>query len=304
MKKIAIVVVTYNRKKLLEENLKALLEQKCSSEYSIFVIDNASTDGTEEYIKTIKNDKIIYYNTQKNIGGSGGFNIGLKMAIEQNYDYAWLMDDDSIVQKNSLNSLVTKAQDLNDNFSFLASLVYWTNGKLFKMNVPSIKYKNKNSVPFDLISKYKVMPIETSSFVGCFVNVKYALKVGLPIKEFFIYGDDEEYTMRLRKEEVAYLDLDSSIIHKAPSNKGADIVSAGEERITRFFYQSRNGMYIARKYNKRLKRCKTVVARIFKVFLFSKDNKIKRIGVIIRGTIAGLFFNPQIEIVNTKETEE
>ena len=72
----------------------------------------------------------------------------------------------------------------------------------------------------------------------------------MPISEFFIYGDDQEYTARLRKLAPAYLDFDSVIVHKSPSNKGADVASADETRIDRFFYQARNGMYIARKNGK------------------------------------------------------
>ena len=89
--------------------------------------------------------------------------------------------------------------------------------------------------------------------------MKYAEKVGLPISEFFIYGDDQEYTARLRKLAPAYLDFDSVIVHKAPSNKGADVVSADETRIERFFYQARNGMYIARKNGKVVVDCEWFV---------------------------------------------
>ena len=50
MKKIVAVVVTYNRKKLLKENLNALLNQSYK-DFDILLIDNASTDGTKEYVK-------------------------------------------------------------------------------------------------------------------------------------------------------------------------------------------------------------------------------------------------------------
>ena len=56
-KRIVAIIVTYNRCELLLEALDAL--KNCIGNCDIFVIDNASTDGTEEYIKTIKNDKII-----------------------------------------------------------------------------------------------------------------------------------------------------------------------------------------------------------------------------------------------------
>jgi len=303
MQECAVVIVTYNRKKLLEENLQALLHQTYKN-HSIFVIDNASTDGTEEFVKSIQDDRIIYLNTGKNLGGAGGFTFGLREVAKRNYAYAWIMDDDSIPEKNALESLIEKSKKIENEFSYMASLVYWTDHQLFNMNIPTVRYKNKMDVRFDLASKYKIMPIETGSFVGCFINMDALKEVGLPISEFFIYGDDVEYTMRLRKYAPAYLDLDSIIIHKAPSNKGADIATADKDRIPRFYYQSRNGVYISRKNGKRLKRIKMIIKRIGKILLKAPDNKGKRIGVLLKGSLAGCFFNPKIEYVETDNNEK
>lgn len=291
---VADIVVTYNRKELLKENIQALLNQTYK-DHVILIIDNASDDGTDEIVKKMQNEKIQYFNTGKNLGGAGGFSFGIKKAIEQGFEYAWLMDDDAIPEKEALESLVTKAKNINNEFSFMSSLVYWTDNKLFDMNVPYFKYRNKKDAKIELISKYKIMPIDEASFVGCFTNIEYVKKVGLPIADFFIYGDDVEFTLRLRKEKEAYLDLDSVIIHKAPSNKGADIVTCDLSRIHRFFYQSRNGMYIARKNHTILGRIKTISKRVVKIIFRAPNYKIKRLSVLIRGTFVGIFYNPKIE---------
>ncbi len=303
MNKCAIIVVTYNRKKLLQENLLSLLSQTYK-DFSIFVVDNASNDGTDDAVRSIKDDRIIYFNTGKNLGGAGGFTFGLKEVLRKGYKYAWIMDDDSIPNKDALESLISKAELINDDFSYIASLVYWTDNKLFSMNIPTINYKSKMDVKFDLISKYKIVPIETASFVGCFINLNIAEKVGLPVSEFFIYGDDVEYTLRLKKCKEAYLDLDSVIIHKAPSNKGADIVTADETRIQRFYYQSRNGVYIARKNNQRLRRLLTIGSRMIKILRYAPNYKLKRIWILIKGSFAGVFFNPKIEYIEEDKNEE
>lgn len=296
MSKCAVVVVTYNRKELLKENLEALMNQTYKN-FSILVVDNASNDGTGDLVKNIKDDRIVYFNTGKNLGGAGGFTFGLREAVQKDYKYTWIMDDDSIPNEDALESLVNKAKLINDDFSYMASLVYWTDDKLFSMNIPTVNYKSKMDVRFDLISKYKIAPVETSSFVGCFVNMDIVKKVGLPISEFFIYGDDVEYTLRLKKCGESYLDLDSIIVHKAPSNKGADIATADETRIQRFYYQSRNGVYIARKNNQRLKRIKVILTRFIKILKCAPNYKFKRIWVLIKGSFAGMFFNPKIEHV-------
>lgn len=296
MNEVAAVVVTYNRLELLKENIEALLNQ--SYKCDVILVDNASTDGTSEYVSSLNEKKILYFNTGKNLGGAGGFSYGAKKAEILGYRYFWLMDDDSVPLLDALDSIMKKVNKLENDFSFIASLVYWTDGKLFPMNVPKTMYSYKESMTvLDTISKKGLVPINNCSFVGCFVNTSVSRQVGLPIAEFFIYGDDMEYTNRLSREKQAYLDLNSIIIHKAPSNQGADITTASADRIERFFYQSRNGMYTAKKTGRieMGRRFLVVCKRAFKIILFSKDHKLKRLRVLIKGTIQGLSFNPEIQ---------
>lgn len=298
MNNTVAIVVTYNRKKLLEENINALLNQtyKCD----ILVIDNASTDGTEQMVEKIDDNRIIYINTEKNLGGAGGFSFGVRKAIEKGYEFGWIMDDDSIPNKSALESLQEKAKSIEYKFSFFASLVYWTDGKIFPMNYADFISTNaKNSMnTAELISKYKIAEIKTCSFVGCFVNLKIAKEIALPIADFFIYGDDIEYTERLSKKEKAYIDFDSIIVHKAPSNVCADVVYAPADRIERFYLQYRNGIYMAKRDKYIFKRINIRIKKIIKILLKSKDNKMKRIKVVITGTFAGFKFNPKLEYVN------
>lgn len=95
-------------------------------------------------------------------------------------------------------------------------------------------------------------------------------------------------------------DFDSVIVHKAPSNKGADVVSADETRIERFFYQARNGMYIARKNGKVGRRLRVIGGRIKNILRKAPDHKAKRVWVTCKGTISGFFFNPKIEYAHRK----
>lgn len=104
MNKYAEVIVTYNRKKLLKENIEALLNQTFK-DHDILIVDNNSNDGTKEMVAEIQDKRIKYYNTGKNLGGAGGFAFGLRKAIELGYLYAWIMDDDSIPEKRHCKAL-------------------------------------------------------------------------------------------------------------------------------------------------------------------------------------------------------
>lgn len=295
MKSVAAIVPTFNRLELLKENINALLSQTVHCD--IIIINNASNDGTKAYLDSLNNERLLIIHSATNTGGAGGFSIGVKKGEELGYDFLWLMDDDSIPEKDALESLMEKGKNIDYYFSFLASLVYWTDDQPFEMNIPGISYRNKMEAHVELIRKYKIMPINYASFVGCLINTKYSKRIGLPIKEFFIYGDDAEYTSRLVKTAPAYLDLDSIIVHKAPSNKGTDIALANADRIMRFYYQSRNGMYIARKNGllSVAKRINKLLERSIRILKKSEDFKFKRLSVLYRGTLSGVFFNPQIE---------
>ena len=131
--KVTAVVVTYNRLELLKENINALLIQKYNN-FDIMIIDNASTDGTEKYVRGIDNNKIKYINTGSNLGGAGGFSFGVRQAIEKGYDYAWLMDDDTIPSSEALDSFMNKVNKFRGEFSYLASVVRWKDGLLCEMN--------------------------------------------------------------------------------------------------------------------------------------------------------------------------
>ena len=296
-KKVAILVVTYNRKKYLDENIQAILKQSYA-DFDFIICDNASTDGTDivvqEYAK--KDSRINYFNTGANLGGAGGFHYGLRHIYKKEYQYCWIMDDDAIPKENALESLMSVAMQLPENtFSFLASTVLWTDGKPCYMNKMSIEvekiYDNLEC------AKRGLIPVTSSSFVGCFVNLHYGRKVGLPIKEFFIYGDDSEYTLRLGECAQGYMDTGSCIIHKMPNNSKLGIAEALPERIERYIYDYRNQVYISR-FRKKEKRSRLIMRyarECIKVLVKAKGRKAKRIRIIIKGYCQGRKFEPVIE---------
>ncbi len=299
MNKILTVIVTYNRKELLEESINALLNQSYK-EFDILIVDNNSTDGTyDDVVKKYESDRVKYINTNKNIGGAGGFNLGIKEAINSNYEYAWVMDDDSIPNENSLESIVNKSEILKGEFSYISSLVKWTDNSYCKMN--SVSFNDTQIMEnYDLVNK-NLLAIESASFVGCFINLKIAKKAGLPIKEFFIYADDMEYTLRLSDIKAAYIDMDSIIIHKMNDNVTSEVQTVNENRIERYYYDFRNVAYILirdKKLKGYVKAFLRYIRYVVKIIKESKNKKLKRICVITKGTISGIFFRPKIEYVD------
>ncbi|MDE6020493.1 MAG: glycosyltransferase, partial [Ruminococcus sp.] len=110
---VAAVIVTYNRKELLEKNIEMLLKQTMQFD-KIFIIDNCSTDGTYDYLCEkgfLSNSIFEYIKTESNIGGAGGFYTGTKAAYDFGADWIILMDDDGkAADENTFAVLMNRAK--------------------------------------------------------------------------------------------------------------------------------------------------------------------------------------------------
>lgn len=303
------VIVTYNRLELLKEGIQALLAQ--SSSCDILIVDNASTDETSLWAATFAktHDSVFYENTGANLGGAGGFNYGMRRGVEMGYRFVWIMDDDAIAQPDALEKLLAendRLQDQNKPYGFLASVVYWTDGSLCEMNRQRTHthYLQLDDVQKALMN-HSLIPIETATFVSLLIPADTILKVGLPIKEFFIWSDDVEYTVRItiQNKMPAYIVPDSVIIHKTKNNAGSDIVMDDAERIDRYRYAIRNGNYAYRHYGIRhyCAYLYNLAKSWIMVWFRSKDHKLKRSCVIISSFWKGLFFHPKVEYVEQKK---
>ena len=127
---IAAVVVTYNRLDLLMQCVEALRSQTTACD--ILVVNNASTDGTDRWLD--EQQDVHSRNTGSNLGGAGGFNYGMRWAVEAGYEYVWVMDDDTLPEPDALEKLVEADRILKGNYGWLSSKCLWTDGTLCPMN--------------------------------------------------------------------------------------------------------------------------------------------------------------------------
>lgn len=291
---VVAIIVTYNRKNLLKECIYSLLMQDVTASLDIYIIDNASTDGTKDAIQEyIDNDAIQYFNTEANLGGAGGFEFGVRQAAKESYDYIWIMDDDTIPMSIALKELLEAAENIG-SFGFLSSHALWTDGSVCTMNIQRKDiFRKLDLKEFD----HKIIPVEYATFVSLLVPMPIVKEVGAPIGEFFIWGDDWEYTRRISKKYKSFVVTNSKVIHKTGSNIGCDISNDIPERIPRYKYGFRNDAYIGRQdgIGGRLYRWLKVVKNMIKVTFKSKNAKKERLRIILCGIKEGNKFNPQIK---------
>lgn len=217
MKKIAGVVVTYNRKDELIKNLEMLKLQSRRLD-ALYIIDNCSTDGTDElFDNNNENNSVIYVKLLENTGGAGGFYEGVRRAYEDGNDYIVLMDDDGRpADETTIENLERKADEL-----------YRTNTKLM-LNSVVIYDKNKSLLSFEIGDMKSIEDINRNSidgvlydyinpFNGTLISKEVVKEIGYPNKEFFIRGDEVDYQNRAKRVGVTIATIiDSIYFHPTP----------------------------------------------------------------------------------------
>ena len=199
------VIVTFNRLERLKKTIEITLAENPEG---VLVVNNASTDGTAEWLCSFEDNRLKVLDLPENKGGAGGFHAGFKWIVE-NTSAEWLVcyDDDAYPQTGALSAF--ERLPITENVGGIAAAVYLPDGKIDEMNRPSINpFKNIKTIIIAAIggrmgfhisddcyrSKNNTV-IEQSSFVGLFLRVSLVRDVwGYPDEKLFIYADDMIYT--------------------------------------------------------------------------------------------------------------
>jgi rhamnopyranosyl-N-acetylglucosaminyl-diphospho-decaprenol beta-1,3/1,4-galactofuranosyltransferase len=236
----AAIVVTYNRKALLERCLTLLLNQTAPLE-QIYVIDNASTDGTPEVIPD--HPRITYVRLERNLGGAYGFSHGVEQALKGGHRYLWLMDDDCLPEAEALAALLEHTGESEA----LCSAVLARDGRydlhhrrsfdavrLSEADLPVGAYKQDGTA------------VDLFTFVSVLISTDAVKRAGLPVNNFFFMYDDSEYALRLRKMGITARLVPSSRVWHHGS------VSYPSPRAPynplKHYYNTRNQLLVYRQY--------------------------------------------------------
>jgi rhamnopyranosyl-N-acetylglucosaminyl-diphospho-decaprenol beta-1,3/1,4-galactofuranosyltransferase len=233
---VCAVVVTYNRFELLARCLDHLQQQSRPPE-AILVVDNASTDGTNELLA--REDGIEVSRLPENLGGAGGFSHGVREAYDAGYDWLWLLDDDTLVERDCLRALLDGAGRAPSTPSVMTSVVRWRDSSLHPMNRPWVRTSGR--VEFAEAAAARLAPIRAATFVSTMVHREAVRRHGLPPAHYFIWLDDIEYTARVLREGHGYIAPDSVALHWTP--RPYDTVTDQRER---FYFKVRNQLWLLR----------------------------------------------------------
>lgn len=270
MQRVGAVIVTYNKASMLNALLTDLLKQTRRPD-EILVIDNASSDSTESMIKNFSHF-VRYIKLPENIGSAGGYHEGIRLACEKN-DLVWTLDDDVTMDSGALEELLkglSASELLAGNTGVVRS---WTGDDLPPFSSPK--------------------EIDSFAWRGTLIKREIIEDVGLPLKEYFLYADDVEYSFRIAKAGYAIFWIpESRVIEKRKENKES-LKMFGNETIVysdafRLYYAFRNQVHLYWKYKEFRKFLVTVIYAIKVMLLLLISNRSGDIFAVIKGVCDGL----------------
>lgn len=320
--RVAANVVTYNRKQLLGDCLNALLNQTYLLD-AIYIIDNASTDSTPEYLmgkgfidRSLHPDKepheatkviplpsfphktveIHYVRMHENTGSSGGQYEGVKRGYAKGFDWLWLMDDDGRPNFNALERLIIKA---HPDIGVLHPLVVSPNDEnIFSFGCWAIE-NNRRTLYKTLEEFNKKYKNETTvlslgcPFNGTLINRNVIKNHGLPIRDLFIRGDETEYLYRLHKGGVITVVVCDAIFYHPFDPYAYNPLETDKKDWWKLYYQFRNEIVVLKLFKKpifaQLSFIKAKLLNLFYVLFKSKnETKLFKAKIILIATFHGI----------------
>ena len=198
---VAVVVVTFNRADLLVGMLDGLAAQTHRPD-AVIVIDNASTDHTRAVLDARDDLPLHVTTTGTNLGGAGGFHLGVRAAHDGGFDRIWLMDDDVVPAADCLavlmavdeDCLIAVREDLAGTLVEKAAVHFDLRNPLAvrpKRSAVDTAYADRASMP-------ALVEVQNVAFEGFMTRSSVVTEIGFPDPEFFIFFDDAEYAVRAR----------------------------------------------------------------------------------------------------------
>lgn len=243
---VAIIIVNYNGTEDTIECVKSLNKIGYKN-YRIFVIENGSSKTPMiEQIDYLK-EHTVYIESHENLGFSGGNNIGIRKAIESDFDYVLLLNNDTTVRPDFLSVLIRAAVEKED--------VGIVGGKIAFFNKPNYlwyggghmneKFGGGSHERWNELNSEDTSEIREVTFItGCLmlIPIEVLKKVGLLSEEYFLYAEDTDFCYKVIKAGYKLWFCENTLIyHKVSASTGAS--SAMTQ-----YYMVRNVLYLTKKY--------------------------------------------------------
>jgi rhamnopyranosyl-N-acetylglucosaminyl-diphospho-decaprenol beta-1,3/1,4-galactofuranosyltransferase len=229
-RRVAAIVVTYNRRTVLAETLRAVYEQTRPPD-RVYVVDNASTDGTDYLLRSGFPD-VIDLRMAENTGFPGGLARGIETAWSQGFDAFWLLDDDSTPTPAALQTLLAMRGGRGDDPGIVGC-----RGGVIRFGL--IRHLDDPRVRADRAVGSALPSVDFVLLDGSLVMRGVVDVIGVPRSDFFMMLEDVEYSLRATRARFSVLVTDNDLLRRR--HLGSNPGSA----LWRSYYQARNHVRMA-----------------------------------------------------------
>jgi rhamnopyranosyl-N-acetylglucosaminyl-diphospho-decaprenol beta-1,3/1,4-galactofuranosyltransferase len=218
---VSALVLTRNRRELLDSCLGSLAAQTHPLA-ELIVLDNASSDGTEQWLAEISRTwrGLRVARREENLGGAGGYAELVRLGCETDADWLWLLDDDAEPRPDALERLLGSPPATEGDTAAVCSAVVHRDGTVDPQHRCRLG-RFITPLPRSAYADRVYANVDCASFVGLLVRTSVARAAGLPRAEFFLGYDDAEYSLRLGQFGAIRLVPESVVTHKLPVGGGA-----------------------------------------------------------------------------------
>lgn len=229
---VCCIILSFNGKELTAECIRSVLKSDYPN-FTILIVDNASTDGAISYIRQLFDDEIvknqiIIIENDKNLGFAGGNNVGLQYALVKNYDYTLLLNNDTVVDQRMISELISGIEKSGAGIAGPKiyyfdppDQIWFAGGKieLFKGISRHIGIREKDLGQFNT-------PNFCDYITGCGMLIRNEVikKIGMLDPIYPLYAEDADFCMRaLRSGFLSYYIPTAKMWHKISAATGGQL---------------------------------------------------------------------------------
>lgn len=248
--RIGVVTVTYNSASVLPEFFDSLAAQTCC-EYTLYVVDNASTDDTLVMCQQRKDLPVVLLANHENVGIAEGNNQGIRAALADGSEYILLLNNDTAFGPHLLAEL--RASLLNHECSMTTPKIFyyalpntiWAAGGYFQRWLGN-RPKHYGEGAEDIGQYNKSRPITYAPTCCVLIHRSVFTAIGLMDPLYFLYWDDVDFMYRAWKAgHVLFYVAETTLRHKVSSLAGRE----SKPQLVRLAI--RNRIYFTKKHIKR-----------------------------------------------------
>lgn len=290
--KILVIIVTYNAMQWAERCFGCL--RSSSVVPDVFVVDNGSTDGTQEYLKD-NFSELIFLQSKENLGFGKANNLGLQYAMDNEYDYVYLLNQDAWIFHDTIEKLIGVSKK-HPEYGILSPFQMEANQEHLDSNFKkkACRWESSPELLDDLYfhKNRDVIPVRHVMAAHWLITRDCILKVGGFSPTFPHYGEDNNFEHRAEYKGFKIgIVPDSQAVH----DREKRVVSKKKQIYQKYI----DGLI--RMSNPRLKTTKAIAITTYSVFL----NMIKLRSVVpmwdfmkIMGHYSHIIHNRQESIQN------